>query len=84
MTPDELHAFIASLRGLVATLRRALADGVLSVDELVAIGCDVPAVVKAVADLARPDDPDHAVKVREAKALRKAARKALRVARGKP
>lgn len=59
MTPTaraELRALLTALRRLAVSTAAALADRVLSLDELVAIGCeDLPALVEAIADLARPD-----------------------------
>ena len=60
MTPEakaELRALLRALRCLVTSTVRAMADGVLSIDELVAIGAgDLPALIEAIVDLARPNE----------------------------
>ena len=81
MSSDELATLGRSLERLALDLLDALRDGVLSVDDLVRLGCDVPAVVKAAADLARPDDTTRGERVRAARAMRQAARRALLAAR---
>ena len=53
MSADEVTILGRSLERLAVDLLHALRDGVLSADELVRLGCDVPAVVRAAADLAR-------------------------------
>lgn len=82
MSTAELAALGRSLERLALDLLNALRDGVLSADELVRLGCDVPAVVKAAADLARPDDDTRAQRVKAARDVRVAARRALMQARG--
>lgn len=77
MSVDEITALGRSLERLALDLIDALRDGVLSGDELVRLGCDVPAVVKAAADLARPDDDTRAARVKAARDVRVAARRAL-------
>jgi hypothetical protein len=61
VTPEataEVKALLRALRRLATSTARALADGVLSVDELVAIGAsDLPALIEAIVDLVRPDAP---------------------------
>lgn len=81
MSADELTSLGRSLERLALDLIDALRDGVLSADELVRLGCDVPAVVKATADLARPDDDTRAQRVKAARDVRVAARRALMQAR---
>lgn len=81
MSADEVTTLGRSLERLALDLLDALRDGVLSGDELVRLGCDVPAVVKAAADLARPDDDTRAQRVKAARAVRVAARRALMQAR---
>lgn len=81
MSAAELAALGRSLERLALDLLDALRDGVLSADELVRLGCDVPAVVKAAADLARPDDDTRAQRVKAARDVRVAARRALLRAR---
>lgn len=81
MSADELVALGRSLERLALDLLDALRDGVVSVDELVRLGCDVPAVVRAAADLARPDDDTRAARVKAARDVRVAARRALMQAR---
>ena len=77
MSADELTTLGRSLERLAVDLLHALRDGVLSADELVRLGCDVPAVVRAAADLARPDDDTRAARVKAARDMRVAARRAL-------
>lgn len=77
----ELAALVRSL-GRIAQDVVSLLDGGVSVEDLRRLGCDGPALIQAIADLAQPNDPDHAAKVQEARALRRAARRALRQARG--
>lgn len=81
MSADEITALGRSLERLALDLIDALRDGVLSADELVRLGCDVPAVVRAAADLARPDDDTRAARVKAARDVRVAARRALMQAR---
>ena len=81
MSTDELTTLGRSLERLAVDLLHALRDGVLSVDDLVRLGCDVPAVVKAAADLARPDDTTRDERMQAARAVRQAARRALLAAR---
>jgi len=81
MSTDELATLGRSLERLALDLLDALRDGVVTVDELVVLGCDVPAVVKAASDLARPDDTTRGERVRAARAMRQAARRALLAAR---
>ena len=45
MSTDELATLGRSLERLAVDLLHALRDGVVTVDELVRLGCDVPAVV---------------------------------------
>jgi hypothetical protein len=78
---DEVTTLGRSLERLAVDLLHALRDGVLSADELVRLGCDVPAVVKAAADLARPDDDTRAQRVKAARDVRASARRALMQAR---
>jgi hypothetical protein len=77
MSSDELATLGRSLERLALDLLDALRDGVVSVDELIRLGCDVPAVIQAAADLARPDDTTRGERVRAARAMRQAARRAL-------
>lgn len=81
MSVDELTSLGRSLERLALDLLDALRDGVLSADELVRLGCDVPAVVKAAADLARPDDDTRAARIKAARDVRVAAQRALMQAR---
>lgn len=81
MSADEVTSLGRSLERLAIDLLDALRDGVLSGDELVRLGCDVPAVVKAAADLARPDDDTRAQRLKAARDVRVAARRALMQAR---
>ena len=81
MSADEVTSLGRSLERLALDLLDALRDGVLSGDELVRLGCDVPAVVKAAADLARPDDDTRAQRIKAARGVRVAARRALMQAR---
>ena len=81
MSADELAALGRSLERLALDLLDALRDGVISVDELVRLGCDVPAVIQAAADLARPDDLTRAERARAARIMRRAGRRALLLAR---
>ena len=81
MSADELTSLGRSLERLALDLLDALRDGVVSGDELVRLGCDVPAVVRAAADLARPDDDTRAARVKAARDVRVAARRALMQAR---
>ena len=81
MSADEVTTLGRSLERLALDLLDALRDGVLSGDELVRLGCDVPAVVKAAADLARPDDDTRAQRVKAARDVRASARRALMQAR---
>lgn len=81
MSSDELATLGRSLERLAVDLLHALRDGVVSADELVRLGCDVPAVVRAAADLARPDDTTRAERMQAARAMRQAARRALLAAR---
>ena len=81
MSADEVISLGRSLERLALDLLDALRDGVLSGDELVRLGCDVPAVVKAAADLARPDDDTRAQRIKAARDVRVAARRALMQAR---
>ena len=81
MSADEVTSLGRSLERLALDLLDALRDGVLSGDELVRLGCDVPAVVKAAAALARPDDDTRAQRIKAARDVRVAARRALMQAR---
>ena len=81
MSAAELAALGRSLERLALDLLDALRDGVLSGDELVRLGCDVPTVVRAAADLARPDDDTRAQRLKAARDVRVAARRALMQAR---
>ena len=81
MSADEVTSLGRSLERLALDLLDALRDGVLSGDALVRLGCDVPAVVKAAADLARPDDDTRAQRIKAARDVRVAARRALMQAR---
>ena len=81
MSETELAALGRSLERLALDLLDALRDGVISVDELVRLGCDVPAVIQAAADLARPDDLTRAERARAARIMRRAGRRALLRAR---
>lgn len=81
MSADELTSLGRSLERLALDILDALRDGVLSADELVRLGCDVPAVVRAAADLARPDDDTRAARIKAARDVRVAARRALMQAR---
>ena len=78
MSAAELAALGRSLERLALDLLDALRDGVLSGDELVRLGCDVPAVVRAAADLARPDDLTRAERAKAARIMRRAGRRAAR------
>lgn len=77
----ELEALTIALVRLSADVARALADGVLSVDEVIAIGADAPSVASAISALATPDDPEIAERMRKAREIRRAARRALRASR---
>jgi hypothetical protein len=77
----ELAALGRSLERLALDLLDALRDGVVSVDELVRLGCDVPAVIQAAADLAHPDDLTRAERAKAARIMRRAGRRALLRAR---
>ena len=85
MTPTaraELRALLTALRRLTLSTAAALADRVLSLDELVAIGCgDLPALVEAIADLVRPDaevEGDHAASLTRTRVIVRAGRALVR------
>lgn len=69
MSADEVTSLARSLERLAVDLLHALRDGVLS------------AVVRAAADLTRPDDDTRAQRVKAARDVRVAARRALMQAR---
>jgi hypothetical protein len=78
LTPEasrELTALARSLAALVGRVVTALADGLVTVDELVSIGCAVPDLVAAIADLATPtDNATRIARVRAAEEKRRAVR----------
>ena len=81
MSADEVTTLGRSLERLAVDLLHALRDGVLSADELVRLGCDVPAVIQAASDLAHPDDLTRAERAKAARIMRRAGRRALLRAR---
>lgn len=85
MTPEaqrELAALLRSLSSLVVDVAKALGDGLVTVDELVTIGADVPDLVAAISALARPNEPsERMARHRAARQARDEARALLRRAR---
>lgn len=85
MTP-EVKALLSALARLGTAIVRALADQVITPDELLTLGLDnIPELVTAIADLARPDDPaivDARRRLAEGRSLlRRRRRKAARLRR---
>jgi hypothetical protein len=84
LTPEaqaEIAALLRSLASLAGSAARAAADGILAVDEVIAIGLDVASVAHAVADLVRPNGAEAEGARVQATAYRDTARATIRKAR---
>ncbi len=80
MSRAETRALVYALRRLARSTAFALADGILSIEELIAIGAgDLPGLIGAIVDLATPDEgrlERARVVVREGRALVRRRRRA--------